>query len=74
MTTHINTVNAQLRKLHPNLMLRGGGDYQYFTLRDGHVFETHSVMVYRVKYLTLEEWLTEARWWLNDLKLRRVIS
>ena len=70
--THISTVNAALRKLHPGLKLRGGDGYQYFTLYSGDVVESHSVYVYRVKYLTLEEWLTEARWFLNDLRLRRI--
>jgi hypothetical protein len=62
-----NTVNAALRKLHPNLKLLGGRGYQYFTFDAPGVFETRSVYVYRISDLTLAQWLEEARSFLLSL-------
>ena len=67
MTTHIHTVNAALRRLHPNLKLNGGKGYQYFTISAPGLFETHSVYVCYVRDLTLDQWLEEARSFLRDL-------
>jgi hypothetical protein len=45
-----------------NLSLHNGGDYWYFTYNDGEkLFETRSVMVMRLKHLSLEQWVAEGR-------------
>jgi len=61
-------VNKRLRSLgYPDLRLRGGRGYQYFTYSDGARFEDRSEMVYRVSDLTVDEWVERALDFARDL-------
>jgi len=68
MTT-TRTITAALKKagLPAELKFHSTRDgYQYFTLDDGDVFETHSVYVNSVSDLTVDQWVEEARGFLTE--------
>ena len=53
------TILARLGCQH--LSLHNGGGYWYFRYDDGDAHETRSVMVMRLKDMSLEGWLYEGR-------------
>lgn len=62
----LSNLNAQLKKLDSNLILRKGEGYFYFVYSDGNQFETKSVMVYRLNELTETQWIKEANRFLEN--------
>ena len=52
----------------PYLALYNGGGYWYFAFHDGVEFETHSVMVLRLRDLSLRQWVAEGREFLARIE------
>lgn len=52
----------------PYLALYNGGDYWYFKFDDGTFFETQSVMVPRLRDLSLRQWVAEGREFLARIE------
>ena len=54
----------------PHLSLYEGPGYYYFVYDDvdADVYQTRSVMVYRLNHMTLDQWVQEGRSFVNEIR------
>lgn len=67
MSIRINTVNSALRAYSPYVKLHKGDGYFYFSFDDNVTYETESVMVYRLNDLSLDQWISAGRDFINEV-------